>query len=403
MLKWLHSNLLGNHEPFSTHVQSGPDQKSWKDLETSLNTEEVFYFAAIMEALGKKMSTEDAQKLLHDVWESDHGLESSHTALYQDYRKWRARFRARVLGNSVNPEINRRYYLHHLDCQKCFQSFHKLEYPELNEQINIYQENGIFGIVNQELENFIEISNLLLDQSKQKCLYPQLQEMGYICADSSGLKNSELTESMYRLLTSVKVESFINKVIGSHFQLRFLEIQILEVEGDGYNENNHPSGLWHYDELPSQMGKVFIYLNEVKEENAAMRCFSKESTSELRDLGFVSYSSTDRLRSQELITPALEKEKMITMEGGPGTVVIFDSAAVIHKANKPRKGQRVNIKMSFYPSLQRINKENIYQAFNTLRNDPKSKFYGLSDYPSDPYYNEICEIEVPKVFQNTSL
>lgn len=396
MLKWIHSNLLKTQESFKTCLKHQSDEKIWKELKISMQTEEVFYFFAVMEALGKTISKKESRALLHLVWESEDGLDPTHTELYSEYRIWRAKFRAKIMGNSVNPEINRRYHLHHLECKEKFEPFHAYDHNDLDEIEEFYNDHGICAILNQDTTLLTEASNSLLDESKEKEIYPNLQKMGYIAGDSTGKENIELTKQMYKLLTSPKVEGMINRILGCHFQLRFIEIQILNDEGELYDEVNHPPGLWHLDELPSQMGKVFIYLNDVKEENGAMRCFDRVSTKELIEAGFVSYSSLKRVESQALISKNYETARQTLLEAGAGTVAIFDPAGVIHKAKKPSKGKRVDIKMSFYPSLFRITKENIYQAFNVDRNNPNSKYYNLADYPDDPYYNEICEIVIPK-------
>ena len=137
---------------------------------------------------------------------------------------------------------------------------------------------------------------------------------------------------------------------------------------------------WHIDDNPKEMLKLFIYLNDVSEQNGAFRAFPKRTSKYLLLKGFRSGGEESRLRAQKSINTFLENKprKLKVLEGQAGTVLAFDNN-LVHKGTAPLNGFRHAIQIPIFPSKEKINVEMFRRGLLSTRN---------RDYPQDPNFND---------------
>ena len=184
----------------------------------------------------------------------------------------------------------------------------------------------------------------------------------------------EFTVPLYKAL-STKLEQILYDYYGSYFQLYWTNI----IRYEKAKVNLGTSFGYHLDDNPNELMKIFFYLNDTYEWNAAFRTFDYVTTKKLLKEGFISSTAEQRIASQKFITPKLEKENLNILEGKKGTVFIFDNN-LIHKGTSPKRGFRNVLVVEVYPSHRRFTMDDVYKSL--------TKPY-KGDYPTNPFYNDI--------------
>lgn len=184
----------------------------------------------------------------------------------------------------------------------------------------------------------------------------------------------EFALPLYKAL-STQVEQVLYSYYGSYFQLYWTNI----IRYEKAKVSMGSSFGYHLDDNPNQLLKIFFYLNDTYEWNAAFRTFDYQTTKELIKKGFISSTAELRIASQKLITPQLEKKKLHILEGKKGTVLVFDNN-LIHKGTTPTRKYRNVVVVEVYPSHRRFTLDDVYKSLTR-------QYRG--DYPVNPFYNDI--------------
>ena len=184
--------------------------------------------------------------------------------------------------------------------------------------------------------------------------------------------NDQLAKRIYKFLKDFKPE--IYSIMGSDFQSFLIDVQ-KTIPSEEFDQDS--SFAWHYDDEPSQMIKVFLYLTDTTKTNGAFRTFNRKISRNLFSNKFISNTRDDRIRSQNLVSNDIEKEST-WIERKSGSLFCFDNS-LIHKATYPVQGERIIISIMLYPSFSEINIDNI----------KKSLSMDLSSYnfPPNPWKN----------------
>lgn len=184
----------------------------------------------------------------------------------------------------------------------------------------------------------------------------------------------KLAPYLYKAL-GTQVEKVLNSYFGSHFQfywisaIRYKKAKVSAMTSFGY----------HIDDNPKELMKIFFYLNDTYEWNAAFRSFDYHTSQDLIQRGFKSSTGELRAASQKYITSKLEKKKLRIVEGKKGTVFVFDNN-LVHKGSTPKRGYRDVVVVEVYPSSKRFDLESVKKA---LVNPYKT------DYPPNPFVNDV--------------
>lgn len=119
----------------------------------------------------------------------------------------------------------------------------------------------------------------------------------------------------------------------SYFQPYLIQIQRTT---PGKTQADSPF-VWHMDDNPREMLKLFVYLNDVKESNGAFRVFSLKHSRRILMKGFQSNCPDARIKSQAIADSHLHKnpKSLKVLEGPERTVLAFDNY-LIHKGTAPK-------------------------------------------------------------------
>jgi len=159
-------------------------------------------------------------------------------------------------------------------------------------------------------------------------------------------KNSIVAPLIYRVVQEHKAK--IESHFRSNFRVNWFEVQKL-VES---SQTAGGSFLYHTDDVPDDVFKLFIYLTDCTEQTGAFRTFDYNVTNQLIKAGMMESSNPGqpRVDAQKLVSTDLEKS-LIVIEGEKGTVFMFDNN-LIHKGTLPRRGQRIHVSMELMPDVK---------------------------------------------------
>lgn len=186
-------------------------------------------------------------------------------------------------------------------------------------------------------------------------------------------KNNEiLAKEIHKFLKKFNYE--ISSIFGSDFQSFIIDIQ--KTTPSEFIDKDS-SFAWHYDDEPSQMIKLFLYLNDTTKQNGAFRTFNRTISRNLFLKEFISNNKEDRIKSQKLVNNKIENQ-CSWIERNEGSVFCFNNS-LIHKATYPIKGERTIISIMLYPSFNQITLDNIKKSLSMdLLN---------SQFPDNPWRN----------------
>jgi hypothetical protein len=169
-------------------------------------------------------------------------------------------------------------------------------------------------------------------------------------------KNNLIAPLLFKVI--MEHSGAIRAYFGSNFRVNWVECQKTSSEG---KQPDGSSFSYHTDDTPAPIVKLFIYLTDTYEDNAAFRAFSYQITDELIKKGILVTATPGekRMKAQHLVSKELEKNLNI-IEGPKGTVFIFDNN-LIHKGTNARRGYRIHMSMEIMPFPEPLTYESFYK------------------------------------------
>jgi len=143
---------------------------------------------------------------------------------------------------------------------------------------------------------------------------------------------------------------------------------------DGHKDDE--SLLWHYDDNPEGILKIFIYCSDQKEDTGAFKSLDLKTSNLIKKKGFFTYTTEDRIKNQEKIRLLENKKDYLVAEGNVGSILIFQNN-IIHKGNLPKIGNRDLIVLEVMPSITKMTKDDILYSLNKNV---------TVDYPKNPFF-----------------
>jgi hypothetical protein len=138
-----------------------------------------------------------------------------------------------------------------------------------------------------------------------------------------------------------EIAGIVEAYFGSHFKIFGTDIY-RTVPSKAQEEN---SFLWHFDNGPTKLIKLMIYLDPTTKDTGGFRLKPKPLSLQLKRQGFWDRKDADRFRA------ILEDESTTRLfEGPPGTAVLFHALYCIHKATFPKHGHRDVATFLLHPS-----------------------------------------------------
>ncbi len=285
-------------------------------------------------------------------------IQKIRTDMATHFKLKRARTHLRIIGNSLGIKSNFLYFSHHVYSQIFSRNIKLLDKDAY--RVDKLKKEGVITIPGIDVDS---ASKWVLDYFEKN---PCPSGQGTVRRKEAGI----LAPHVYEML--LQIEPFLDMYFKSHFQCFLINIDHMEA---GFSPKAESSSSYHLDDNPRQLMKVFFYLNDTYEQNAAFRAFNYETTKALIRKGFISLTPELRVSSQKFITPSLEKENLRLMEGPKGTALIFDNN-IIHKGTPPKVGYRNVIIVEVLPSPKRFTLESIFEGLtkDLSRDFPDSPF-----------------------------
>jgi hypothetical protein len=134
--------------------------------------------------------------------------------------------------------------------------------------------------------------------------------------------------------------------------------------------------IYHFDDNPTGVLKTFIYVNSQDENNGAFKTLLKKESNYLKNKGFLSYTTEDRIENQKMITQSNFNNKTLTFSAEEGSILVFENN-IIHKGNLPKKDYRDLIVLETIPSYKDLIIEDLSRSLMRPV---------ITDYPVNPFY-----------------
>lgn len=139
------------------------------------------------------------------------------------------------------------------------------------------------------------------------------------------------------------IEKTLEAYFQSHFKIYSTDIyRILPTDA-----KEDQSFLWHFDNGPTQLIKLMVYLDDVNAETGAFRVKPKPLSLQLKRRGFWDRKTVEPFRH------VLEDQSTTKVFEAPlGTAILFHAMNCIHKATYPRTGHRDVATFLLHPSTE---------------------------------------------------
>lgn len=275
-----------------------------------------------------------------------------------------------IFDNTLGFYMNIKYFIYNFSCRLFFKhkknSFDRnLENKKLVAQL---KKNGVVILGKEKKISKIKDKFLNYFEGTTKDNYFDNQQ-GYFFLKRN--LSSQFTEELYEFI-KLNLDNFLKEYYESNYNAFWTNI-IRSYPIKNFKDNE--SLLYHFDDNPSGILKIFIYLNEQNENTGAFKTLLKSDSSSLKKKGFLSYTTDERLKNQTMITDSALKNKVNTFSGKEGTILIFENN-IIHKGNLPKESYRDLIVIETMRSHNDFSKNNLETSLSKQITD---------DFPRNPF------------------
>lgn len=207
-----------------------------------------------------------------------------------------------------------------------------------------------------------------------------------------------------REISKIVNDPYILNIISSTFKCIPIHVQTNVWWSLNYNNSkqskNANAQLFHQDKEFIKFLKVFIYLNDVTEENGA-HVYVKQSHKYNSYSADPQYHFSKRIMDNE-IEESFGKENIITMNGKKGSIIIEDTSG-FHKGMPVKKGHRLLLQIEYAislffnpgPAFATNNLDNAFKEFLS-----KNERFGLN-YDQNKYYKDNKAIKRKRLIKNS--
>jgi hypothetical protein len=175
---------------------------------------------------------------------------------------------------------------------------------------------------------------------EEKCV-ATLQDSGLIRLRASLVEVPELE----RFLMHPVISNTVQRYFGSHFKVFACDVYRTLPHDPETAAEKFRSLKWHFDNIPSVLLKVMIYLTDTSVETGAISLVPKPTSLELKRRGF-----WERDKAQSFTDEI--NQKAVYLEGPPGTTLLFSTHYCIHKATLPTRKHRDVAVFLIQPAFQ---------------------------------------------------
>jgi hypothetical protein len=168
-----------------------------------------------------------------------------------------------------------------------------------------------------------------------------LQEGGLIRLKASLIEVPEIEQ----FLMHNDVFGILERYFGSHFTVFSCDIYRTLPQDSTAAAEKFGSLKWHFDNCPSVLFKIMIYLTDTTVDTGALSLVPMKKSLELKRRGFWERNNADSFTDEI-------SRNAIYLEGGAGTTLFFSTHHCIHKATLPLRKHRDVAVFLVQPSFQ---------------------------------------------------
>ena len=278
---------------------------------------------------------------------------------------FRARLFLLTLGNSLSWKINLIWKLHHIWCW--FKSFFGGTLIRSSDAAVGFCATEIHKKGFTKINTLAQVDTLSAWVEDYFKTNPTQKGVGFVSYEEA----EKMAPELYKILgPNTPISRVVRQYYGSHYQVYWVHCTRYEpgvVDNDAFT--------WHADDNPRQILKIFIYLNDTRDENAAFRCFNYSTSRKLFRRGFLSFTPPWRAFSQQFVTDEMVKNELNVFEGPMGTMLVFDNN-LVHRATPPREGYRNMVTIEIMPGERCLTLQDIVAGCKRVRD---------RDYPRNPF------------------
>jgi len=246
-----------------------------------------------------------------------------------------------LFGNTISFKINLLHLTYNLFA-KCYNIINiRVTYCSQKNELKEYGFYKFKPFISESLIKIITKKSDDLFNNPEKVV-ASLSESGLIRLKNSFTEMPELESIIY----STQIQNYLNKYYKSNFKIFSCDMYRTIPSKLADKEKNFSSLLWHFDNCPSNLIKIMIYLNDVTTENGAIALVPKKKSLELRNKGY-----WNRWNNESFVNE-IESNK-IYLEGKTATALLFSTHYCIHKATLPNNGYRDVAVFLIQPSIQK--------------------------------------------------
>lgn len=280
-----------------------------------------------------------------------------------------------LFGNTLGVYINVLYLIHHFLSK---QKIHK------NDLILFEQQNKDLESRCEQLfekgTTFLEKKNNTKElKEKFDLFFSDKYKDKYSSYDSPGyrfLKREMVMEFQPEIkdIIDTKIDSFLKKYYRSYYKIFWVNIlQMTPVK----NYQDDESLLWHYDDNPKGILKIFIYCSQQDKDTGAFTFINLKKSEKIKREGFFTYTTEDRVKSQAKFLNKISKSDINIASGEEGSILVFQNN-IIHRGSLPLKDKRNLIALEVLPSTTKMSNKDLTKVL--------SKPFTI-DFPKNPFSN----------------
>jgi len=281
----------------------------------------------------------------------------------------------KIFGNTLGIYINTLYLMYHYLSKKNIRTGDPIQVKQDNKSL----ENSCEKLLKKGvtfLEKQIDIQKIkekfdffFSDENKYK--YSNYDAPGYRFLKREKVKDFE--PEIKHILES-KIDFFLKKYFKSNYKIFWVNIlQMTPVK----NHDDDESLLWHYDDNPTGILKIFIYCSNQDKDTGAFTFIELEKSEKIKCEGFFTYTTEDRIKNQNIFFKNIDNTDINIAAGDEGSILVFQNN-IVHKGNLPLRDKRNLIVLEVMPSLSKM-------SDGDLRKVLKKPF--TIDFPRNPFLN----------------
>ena len=281
----------------------------------------------------------------------------------------------KIFGNTLGIYINTLYLMYHYLSKKNIRTGDPIQVKQDNKSL----ENSCEKLLKKGvtfLEKQIDIQKIkekfdffFSDENKYK--YSNYDAPGYRFLKREKVKDFE---SEIKHILDSKIDFFLKKYFKSNYKIFWVNIlQMTPVK----NHDDDESLLWHYDDNPIGILKIFIYCSNQDKDTGAFTFIELEKSEKIKCDGFFTYTTEDRIKNQNMFFKNINNTDINIAAGDEGSILVFQNN-IVHKGNLPLRDKRNLIVLEVMPSTSEMTDEDLRKVLE--------KPFTI-DFPRNPFLN----------------